>query len=151
MKVFPYLKGINEYFPRHYASPTCHTKQRPDRSYQKLSATKRHCARAIEINNAHYLSQLFCTFYVALQHSRLNSPALLFGSGEERGRARLTIGPIGRIFTLEVRVTRPPNASVSTYFASTLSTVRAKVGPEAKSQCPPREHIPFKEKSRPSR
>ena len=35
----------------------------------------------------------------------LNIPALLFVSREERGRARLTIGPIGRIFMLAVQVT----------------------------------------------
>ena len=75
----------------------------------------------------------------------LNSPALLFVGREEFGRERLTISPIGRIVTLAVRVTRPPNTPVSTYFASALSTVRAKVGPESKIQCPPREHIPFKE------
>ena len=123
---------------------------RPDRSYQKLSATKRHRVRAIDIDNSHYLSQIFCTVYVALQYSRLNSPALLFVGREECGRARLTIGPIGRIVMLEVPVTRPPNAPVSKYFASALSTVQAKVGPEDKNQCTPRENILLKEKTRPS-
>ena len=64
----------------------------------------------------------------------LNSPALLFVIREGCGRARLTIGPIGRIGTLAVQVTRPPNPPVSTYFTSASSTVQAKVGPEAKSQ-----------------
>ena len=51
------------YCSPHSASPTCHMTRQPDRSYQKLSATKRHRACAIEIDNAHYLSQLFCTIY----------------------------------------------------------------------------------------
>ena len=123
---------------------------RPDRSYHQSSATKSHRVCAIDIDNAHYLSQLFCTFYVALQHSGLNSPALLFGSREECGRARLTIGPIGRIVMFKVRVMRPTNAPVSTYFVSALSSMQSKVGPEAKIQCPPCEHIPLKEKPCPS-
>ena len=79
----------------------------------------------------------------------LNSPALLFVGREDRGRESLTIFPIGHIVTLSVRVTRQPNAPVSTYFASASSTVRAKVVPEAKIQCPTRDHIPLKEKPRP--
>ena len=101
--------------------------------------------------NAHYLSQLFFTTTRALQYIWLDCPALLFVGREERSRERLTTGPIGRIVTLAAQVTRPPNAPVSMYFASALSTVRSKVGPEAKRQCPPREHIPFKEKTRPAR
>ena len=44
---------------------------------------------------------------------------------EREPRARLTIGPIGRIVSSEVRVARPPNAPASTHFASTSLTVRA--------------------------
>ena len=59
------------YCSRHSASSTCHMTRRPDRSFHQLSATKRHHVRAIEIDNAHYLSELFCTVYDDLQHSWL--------------------------------------------------------------------------------
>ena len=65
------------------------------------------------------------TNYVALQYSLLNSPPLLFVSWGGGGRARLTIGPIGRIVLLAGQVARPPNAPASSHFASALSTVRA--------------------------
>ena len=42
---------------------------RPDRNYQQLSATKRHRVHAIDIDNSHYLSQLFRTIYVVIQYS----------------------------------------------------------------------------------
>ena len=40
----------------------------PVLSYQQSSGTKRHCVLAIGIDNAHYLSQLFHTVYVAHQY-----------------------------------------------------------------------------------
>ena len=105
----------------------------------------------IEIDNAHYLVRYLRTTYVALQYSLLNSPALLFFSQEGGGRARLTIGPIGRIVLSAVRVTRPPNAPaffirivdrvctirVSTFPSRNHPVPRAKIqrrAPEATSQ-----------------
>ena len=58
----------------------------------------------------------------------LNHPVILFVGREECGRARLTIGHIGYIFTLEVRVTRPSNAPVSTYLASAFLPCEQKWG-----------------------
>ena len=58
---------VRVYCSRYSASTTCHTTRRPDRSFHQSSAKKRHCFCAIEIDNAHYLSQLFCTVYAALQ------------------------------------------------------------------------------------
>ena len=89
----------------------------------------------IEIDKAHYLVSYFVPILLDLQYISLNSPAILFVVREEGGRARLTIGPIGCIFTLAVRVARPPNAPVSMHFASTSSTVQAQVRPEANIQC----------------
>ena len=60
---------LRVYFSRHSASTMCYMTQWPDRSYQKSSAAKRQHACAIEIDNAHCLSQLFVPSIVALQYS----------------------------------------------------------------------------------
>ena len=54
---------FHDYCSQNSASPACHTTRWPDRSYFLSSATKQHPARAIEIDNAHYLSQIFRTIY----------------------------------------------------------------------------------------
>ena len=90
----------------------------------------------------------------------LNIPALLFVGQEERGRARLTIGPNSRIVMLAVRVTHSPIVNrasksgarsqdpVPSTRAHSLEGKTPSLDPRATQRARSQEPVPPREKAR---